>query len=76
MTKIACESYIKRIMRKIAIVLALIFILFFIYPFFSGESIFSSIDKLSANSIFEPFFANISNSLKDILGYKNYQNLD
>ncbi|MSN97031.1 ABC transporter permease [Campylobacter sp. FMV-PI01] len=61
-------------MKKI-IFLTLILGLFFIYPFFMGENIFESIDKIffKQTPFFRTLFDGWAVSLKEILGNKSYK---
>ncbi|WP_024961998.1 methionine ABC transporter permease [Campylobacter ureolyticus] len=61
-------------MKKL--ILFLLFLgLFFIYPFFVGDTIFTTIDNIffKESPFFEGIFTNLSQNLKELLGNKNYQ---
>lgn len=62
-------------MRNFAIILAFLFGIFFLYPFFAGTNIFQSIDAtfFSKKPFFDEIFTNVEEILKNLIGEKNYK---
>ncbi|MCI6989706.1 MAG: ABC transporter permease [Campylobacter sp.] len=59
--------------KKTVIFLGLILVLFFLYPFFVGNSVFVSIDSTINKPFFGEIFASLKESLTALLGAKNYK---
>lgn len=60
-------------MRMFFILSAFIIAVFFLYPFFVGDTIFTTFDKVSGSAFFQNNFTALNGYLKEILGTKTHK---